>query len=75
MFQKNYSLEHFSGKQEFPQKVATEAWSPVLTTVLTVFCQKSIFLSKIQQKLRSNCEKSYQLFSFPGNKFHMEKWL
>ena len=82
MFEKNYFQEIFSEKRALPQKVALETLSPVLTTLLTIFRQKSNFSTKFWKTPPPPLappppfwKKNMKLIIFPEINFFQEKFI
>ena len=70
MFEKRFIIGCFSEKRVLPQKVAMETLSPVLTTLLTIFRQKSVFPTKNWKSPPRPCPpfwKNYQTEHFSGD--------
>ena len=76
---KNLFTGNFSEKRVLPQRVALETLSPVLTTLLTVSCQKSNFstnFEKLAPPLAPLSEKkNIKLNIFPGINYFQEKFI
>ena len=74
MFEKKLFIGCFSEKRVLAQKVALETLTPVLTTLLTIFRQKSVFSTKIRKihpPPPRPCPpfwKNYQTEHFSGDK-------
>ena len=68
---KKLFIVYFSEKRVLPQKVALETLSPVLTTLLTILRQKTVFSTKIWKNPPAHAprsQKNYQTEHFSGDK-------
>ena len=78
-FEKKLFLGCFSEKRVLPQKAALETLSPVLTTLLTIFGQKSVFSKDFKKNLSPTpppvLKNVSKLNSFPGKNFFSEKFI
>ena len=78
-FEKKLFLGCFSEKRVLPQKVALETLSPVLTTLLTIFGQKSVFSKDFKKKSLSHpaprSDKRFQTEQFSRKKFFLAKFI